>query len=132
MADGNAALQSVITGESDILAGVPYTAVEPTRQSNPDLTIIDYDTTLFNFYHTYQDEGALFADVIPCARRCTSRSTAQLVADIAYQGFASRQWAPSRCSRSAYAPDRINTVYNYDPDRARPVAGRGGLGRQRR
>ncbi len=116
-ADGNAALQSVITGESDVLVGVPYAAVEPTRQSNPDLSVIDYDTTLFNFYHTFQGEGALFADV-NLRQALHFALDRQLVADIAYQGFAEPAMGTQPVLSVAYAPDRINTIYSYDPDRA--------------
>jgi peptide/nickel transport system substrate-binding protein len=120
VADGNAALQSVITGESDILVGVPYTAVEPTRQSNPDLNIVDYETVLFNFYHTFQGEGALFADV-NIRQALHFALDRQLIADIAYQGFAEPAMGTQPVLSVAYAPDRINTVYNYDPDRARQL-----------
>ncbi len=119
-ADGNAALQSVVTGESDILVGVPYAAVEPTRQSNPDLTIVDYETVLFNFYHTFQGEGALFADV-NLRQALHFALDRQLVADVAYQGFAEPANGTQPVLSVAYAPDRINTVYNYDPDRARQL-----------
>ena len=122
VADGNAALQSVITGESDILVGVPYTAVEPTRQSNPDLTVVDYETVLFNFYHTYQnpESDSLFKE-IPVRQALHFALDRELVAQVAYQGFAEPAMGTQPVLSVAYAPDRINTVYNYDPDRARQL-----------
>lgn len=120
--DGNAALQSVITGESDIFIGVPYTQVEPTRQGNPDLDLFIYETVLFNFYHTNQnpEKEELFLD-IPVRQALQYGLDRQLIADVAYQGFAEPANGTQPVLSWAYAPDRINTVYNYDPDLARQL-----------
>jgi len=121
VADGNTAIQSVVTGESDI-ANVPYAQVEPLRQSSPDLTITDYETTLFNFYHVNQDPEklTLFTE-IPVRQALHYALDRQLLADTAYQGFAVQADGTQPVLSVAYAPDRVNTIYNYDPDTARAL-----------
>jgi peptide/nickel transport system substrate-binding protein len=121
VADGNTAIQSVVTGESDI-AEVPFAQVEPLRQSSPDLAINNYDTTAFNFYHVNQDpeKQPFFVD-IPVRQALHYALDRQLVVDTAYAGFAEVANGTQPVLSFAYAPDRVNTIYNFDPDQARAL-----------
>ena len=117
-ADPNSALQSLVTGESDI-ADVPFTQATPLRASNPELNVVDYDTTAFNYYYTQQDEARTPFFVDPRVRQALHYALdRQLVAEQVYQGFAIQADGTQPVLSVAYAPDRINTIYNYDPEKA--------------
>ncbi len=121
IADGNAALQSLITGESDV-ADVPFTQGVTLKQSNPELNVIDFDTLAFNYYHCNQDpsKNTLFTD--PLVRQALQYALdRQLIADTVYQGFAIQADGTQPVLSQAYAPDRTNTIYNYDPDTSRAL-----------
>ena len=117
-ADPNSALQSLVTGESDI-ADVPFTQAAPLRTSNPELNIVDYDTLAFNYYYTQQDEARTPFFVDPRVRQALHYALdRQLVAESVYQGFAIQADGTQPVLSVAYAPDQVNTVYNYDPEKA--------------
>lgn len=117
-ADPNSALQSLVTGESDI-ADVPFQQATPLRASNPELNIVDYDTLAFNYYYTQQDEARTPFFVDPAVRQALHYALdRQLVAEQVYQGFAIQADGTQPVLSVAYAPDRVNTVYNYDPEKA--------------
>src|SRR5680860_1067502 len=54
VADSNTAIQSLVTGESDI-AEVPFTQGNTLKASNPELNVANYDTVGMNYYHVNQD-----------------------------------------------------------------------------
>jgi len=117
-ADPNSALQSLVTGESDI-ADVPFTQAVSLRESNPELNVVDYDTLAFNYYYTQQDpaRNPFFSD--PAVRQALHYALdRQLVAEQVYQGFAIQADGTQPVLSVAFAPDRVNTVYNYDPEMA--------------
>ena len=121
VADSNTALQSVITGESDIVE-VPFTQGNSLRESNPELNIVNYDTTAMNWYHVNQDESreTLFLDV-RVRKALQYALDRELIANTVYQGFAIQADGTQPVLSQAFAPDRVNTIYNYDPDMARSL-----------
>jgi len=117
-ADPNSALQSLVTGESDI-ADVPFTQATPLRSSNPELNVVDYDTLAFNYFYTQQDEARTPFFVDPKVRQALYYALdRKLVAEQIYQGFAIQADGTQPVLSVAYAPDQVNTVYNYDPEKA--------------
>ncbi len=118
IADAATAVQSLTTGESDI-ADIPFTQAETLRASNPELNIVDFETTAFNYYYTQQDpaRSPYFVDV-PVRQALQYALDRELVAETVYQGFAVQANGTQPVLSVAYAPDRINTIYNYDPEKA--------------
>lgn len=118
VADGNTALQSVATGESDI-ADVPFAQGVAFKEANPDVAVVNYDTLAMNYYHCNQNASkqTLFTD--PKVRQALQYALdRQLVAETVYFGFAIQANGTQPVLSQAYAPDRTNTIYNYDPDTA--------------
>jgi peptide/nickel transport system substrate-binding protein len=121
VADASSALASLQTGESDV-AEVPFAQANPLRESNPELQIIDFDTLAFNFYITNQDaaKSELFTDV-KVRQALHYALDRDLIAQTVYQGFAIRADGTQPVLSVAYAPDRINTIYLYDPEKAKSL-----------
>lgn len=119
--DPAANLQSLVTGESDI-ADVPFTQGRTLAASNPELNIVNFDTLAMNYYHVNQDETkeTLFLDV--AVRQALHYALdRELIAETVYQGYAIQANGTQPVLSQAYAPDRTNTVYNFDPDMARSL-----------
>jgi len=124
--DANSAIQSLITGESDLVE-VPFAQVETLRGSNPELTITDYDTFQFNYYMTNQDPelSTLFTD--PKVRQALHYALDRdLIAETVYQGLAVRADGTQPILSAAYKPDQINTIYTYDPEKAKALLAEAG------
>jgi peptide/nickel transport system substrate-binding protein len=120
VADPASAVASLQTGEVDIIEVTPPTA-EELRQ-NPDLTITDYDTTSFNYFYANQDEvlGLPFTDV-KVRQALMYALDRDVIAETIYQGFAVRAVGTQPVLSIAYAPDKVETDYVYDPDKARAL-----------
>ncbi len=119
--EATTAIAELQTGQSDVVE-VPFTEANNLRESNPDLQIVDFDTLAFNFYITNQDEskGEVFTDVnVRKALHYALDRT--LMGDTVYDGFAIQADGTQPVLSIAYAPDRVNTIYNYDPDQARAL-----------
>jgi peptide/nickel transport system substrate-binding protein len=119
--DPASALASLQTGETDV-TDIPFTQANPLRESNPELQIVDYETYNFNYYTALQDPATtqLFTD--PKVRQALHYALDRdLIAETVYQGFATRADGTQPVLSIAYAPDRINTIYTYDPDKARSL-----------
>jgi peptide/nickel transport system substrate-binding protein len=121
IADAASAVASLQTGESDVTE-VPFTQANPLRESNPELQIIDFDTYNFNYYTANQDPSKfeLFTDA-KVRQALHFALDRDLIAETTYQGFAIRADGTQPTLSIAYAPDRINTIYIYDPDKARSL-----------
>jgi peptide/nickel transport system substrate-binding protein len=98
---------------------IPFAQANDLRESNPELNIVDFDTLSFNFYITNQDEakGEAFTDV-KVRQALHYALDRDLLAEIVYDGFAIRADGTQPVLSIAYAPDRINTIYTYDPEKA--------------
>lgn len=110
-----AALQ---TGQSDYTE-VPFGLARSLRDSNPELKIIDYDTTSINYFVANQDpaKSLAFADV-KVRQALLYALDREVIADTVFDGFAERADGTQPIVSPAYAPDRINTIYLYDPEKA--------------
>ena len=110
-----AALQ---TGQSDYTE-VPFGQARSLRESNPELNIIDYDTTSINYYVTNQDPAKSMAFTDPKVRQALLYALdREVIANTVFDGFAVRADGTQPIVSPAYAPDRINTIYTYDPEKA--------------
>lgn len=110
-----AALQ---TGSSDFTE-VPFGQARGLRESNPELQIVDYDTMDINYYIGNQDEAKdlVFTDV-RLRQALQYALDRQLIGDTAFDGFAIRADGTQPVLSIAYAPEEINTIYQYDPEMA--------------
>lgn len=118
VADAATAVQSLVTGENDI-ADIPFTQAETLRASNPELNIVDFETTSFNYFYTQQDPArSPFFSEVPVRQALLYALDRELVAETVYQGFAVQANGTQPVLSVAYAPDRINTIYTYDPEKA--------------
>ncbi|HWV23949.1 MAG TPA: ABC transporter substrate-binding protein, partial [Thermomicrobiales bacterium] len=119
--EATTAISELQTGQTDVVE-VPFQQANSLRESNPDLQIVDFDTYSFNFYATNQDEakGEIFTDV-KIRQALQYALDRDLIADIVYDGFAVRADGTQPVLSIAYAPDRINTIYNFDPDKAKSL-----------
>jgi peptide/nickel transport system substrate-binding protein len=110
-----AALQ---TGSSDFTE-VPFGQARSLRESNPELNIIDYDTSDINYYVTNQDpEKALPFTDVKVRQALLYALDRDVIANTVFDGFAIRADGTQPVLSPAYAPERINTVYTYDPEKA--------------
>jgi peptide/nickel transport system substrate-binding protein len=118
VADAASAVASLQTGESD-MAEVPFSQATPLRESNPELQVLDFDTVSFNFYITNQDpaKGEPFTDV-KVRQALHYALDRDLMGEIVYQGFAIRADGTQPVLSIAYAPDRVETIYTFDPEKA--------------
>jgi peptide/nickel transport system substrate-binding protein len=121
VADPASAIASLQTGESDV-AEVSFSQANPLRESNPELQVIDFDTLSFNFYITNQDasKSELFTDV-KVRQALHYALDRDLMGETVYQGFAIRADGTQPVLSIAYAPDRVNTIYTYDPEKAKSL-----------
>ncbi len=116
--DSATAVQTLVTGESDI-TGIPPTQTETLRASNPDLNIVDFDTFSFTYYEFNLDPAndLPFLDV-RVRQALMYALDRDLVVDTVFQGLATKADGTQPVLSVAYDPERVNTIYNYDPDRA--------------
>ena len=116
--EASAAIQAFEAGEIDIV-GVEPPQIESLRQSTPDATYSEYDTTGFNYYIPLQDpaQSTLFVDV-PVRQAMLYAIDRQLMAEQIYLGYAIQADGSQPVLSVAYRPDQVNTIYNYDTARA--------------
>ncbi|MDQ3693911.1 MAG: ABC transporter substrate-binding protein [Chloroflexota bacterium] len=110
--DENTAVQALTTGEVDILEGIPPAQVADVQNSGVAEVEI-YDTLRFNWYSPNQ-LMPIFTDVA-VRQALLYALDRQLIADEIYLGFAEQANGTQPVLSPAYAPEEINTVYNYDP-----------------
>lgn len=119
--DQTVAVQALKTGEVDV-ADVPFAQAATLKESSPDLAVTDYDTFAFNYYRLNLDpaKSDLFTDV-RVRQALLYALDRDLIAETAYQGFAVRADGTQPVLSRAYQPDQINTIYTYDPDKAKQL-----------
>jgi peptide/nickel transport system substrate-binding protein len=118
IADPSSAVATLQTGAADIMGEVPFGQAKALRESNPELQVVDYDTTDFNYYMANQDPARTDVRVRQALQYALDR---EVIANTVFDGFAIRADGTQPVLSIAYAPDRINTIYTYDPDRARSL-----------
>lgn len=118
LVDPESTIASLQTGATDLIE-VPFAQATQVREANPDLQIIDYDTLDFNFYIANQDESrtSLFTDV-RLRQALHYALDRDLIAETVFGGFAIRADGTQPVLSIAYDPERINTIYTYDPETA--------------
>lgn len=124
--EASAAVQALITGEVDFLESTPPAEADSLRE-NQDLNVVDFDTFGFNWFSLNLDpaQSTLFVDV-QLRQALLHALDRQLMADTIYFGYAIQADGTQPVLSFAYAPDQINTIYNYDPDRARELLAEAG------
>lgn len=117
--------QSLITG------GVDVTSVEFTDaallEEDPNVNLTVYDTTSCNWFDMMHDpaQTELFTDV-RVRQALMYALDRDLIAETIYQQFAVRADGTQPVLSIAYDPDRIETIYTYDPEQARSLLGEAG------
>jgi peptide/nickel transport system substrate-binding protein len=124
--DPNANIQSIKTGESDIVE-VPFSQAKALGSSNPELAINAFDTFSFNYYQVNEDsaKSPLFHD--PKVRQALHYGLDRdLIAKTVYQDYAVRADGTQPVLSQAYKPDQINTIYTLDVDKAKQLLAEAG------
>lgn len=116
----SALIQALLTGEVDI-TDIPPSQAKPL-EANQDLKVIPFDTFSFNWYSQMEDpkKSDLFTDV-KVRQAMMYALDRKLMAEQIYLGFAEQANGTQPVLSIAYAPDQINTIYNYDPDKAKAL-----------
>ena len=126
LADSNSAIQSLKTGESDVTE-VPFAQAKTLRQSNPELSVVDFDTFSFNYYTANQASAKLPFFTDPKVRQALQFGLdLQLIADSVYQGFAIPAVGTQPVLSAAYKPDQVTTVYKLDIEKAKQLLAEAG------
>lgn len=115
------AINSVQTGEADVCR-VEFSQVESLRTSNPELQVVDYDINAMYYYYMNLDEERtpLFQDV-RTRQALLHALDRDLIVETVFQGFATTATGTQSPLSRAYAPDRVETIYDFNPDRAREL-----------
>ncbi|HEU0165730.1 MAG TPA: ABC transporter substrate-binding protein [Thermomicrobiales bacterium] len=122
IADANAAVQSLLAGESDLAPLSPSQAQSITK-SNPDFTVYNVGTPVFAFYMTNLDPSHtdLFKDV-RVREALLYGIDRKLLVDTVYLGYAEVADSYAQPPGSpGYDPAEMKTVYAYDPDKAKQL-----------
>ncbi|HWV25290.1 MAG TPA: ABC transporter substrate-binding protein [Thermomicrobiales bacterium] len=114
-------ISALKTGESDVCQ-VPATFARELEASNPELQIAQVDTASFTFYVLNQnpDRSPLFTDV-RVRQAMYYAIDRDVYANTILDGFATRADGPQAVLSPAYAPDRMNTIYEVDPEKAKSL-----------
>lgn len=114
-------ISSLKTGNTDVCA-VPATFANDLKVSNPELQIAEVDTASFSFYVLNQDPERfdLFTDV-RVRQALYYAIDRDIYADTILDGFAARADGPQPVLSPAYAPDRMDTIYEVDIEKAKAL-----------
>jgi len=116
--DENTIVQALLTGEIDVFENIPPAQVQAVVDGE-NTEVRTYDTLGFNWYAPNQTLP-IFQD--PAVRQAMLFALdRQLIAEEIYLGFAEVANGTQPVLSPSYDPDAIETVYNFDPDRARQL-----------
>lgn len=119
--DTNTQIASLQNGETD-LAGIGSTRVDTLKESNPEIQIAEVDTSGFTYYTLNQNETdtSLFLDkrVRQALHYAIDRDT---YVEAIQLGYAVRADGTQPVLSPAHAPDKMNTIYNFDPEKAKSL-----------
>lgn len=114
------AVQSLVTGEIDFYS-IPSSEIANIEQ-DPNITLHVYPSNSFSLYSANQDEShtPLFVDarVRQALMHALDR---ELIIESIYFGYGEVATGTQPPLSIAYAPDRMRTVYDFDPERARQL-----------
>jgi peptide/nickel transport system substrate-binding protein len=113
--DQNAAIQALLAGEVDIIERIPPAQYDTVNDAD-NADVAAFDTLAFNWY-TLNLQKPIFQD-IAVRQAMMYALDRKLIAEEVYAGFAEQADGTQPKLSPAYAPDRIETIYNYDPDKA--------------
>ncbi len=117
--DDTAVTEALRTGELDMLMDPVTPADVDSLRAEPNLTVDIYDSYQFGFfgYNLDPEKTPLFQDV-EVRQALIYALDRQALVDSILLGFGEVANGTQPTLSEAYAPDKINTVYNYDPDKA--------------
>ncbi|MGH2562318.1 MAG: ABC transporter substrate-binding protein [Thermomicrobiales bacterium] len=116
--DENTGVQALIAGEIDFYERLPFAQVE-TLQNTEGIEISIYDTLSFNWYAA-NIEKPIFQDV-KVRQAMLYALDRTLIADEIYLGFAVQADGTQPVLSPSYAPDQIETIYNFDPEQSKQL-----------
>ncbi len=112
-----AALQALEVGELDF-TDVPF-ADAPNLEGSEDLTVRAYDTLSLNYFSlNHKNPETPFFDEIPVRQAMMYALDRELLSEQVYNGYAIQANGTQPVLSVAYAPDEINTIYDFNPDMA--------------
>lgn len=119
--DDTAAIEALRAGQIDFFEGIPASDVE-SLEAEEGLSVAIYDTFSFSFYayNLLPEHTTLFQD----ARTRQALAYAidrQSIVDNILLGYGEVAQGSQPILSVAYAPDRIRTHYDYDPDKAKAL-----------
>lgn len=119
--DQSSALEALRSGEIDLIDGVPNADAQDIADAE-DTDVAVYDTPNFNFYAYNLDpeKTTLFQDVEVRQALLHALDRETLIDEI-YYGYGEVANGTQPVISPAYAPDEVETVYDFDPDRAREL-----------
>ncbi|HET7056467.1 MAG TPA: ABC transporter substrate-binding protein, partial [Thermomicrobiales bacterium] len=119
--DETAAIEQLRAGDVDFYENVPAADVESLKQE-PDLNVAIYPTYSFTWwgYNLDPEKTPLFQDV-EVRQALLYAVDRQTMVDTLLLGFGEVANGTQPTLSPAYAPDRIDTVYSYDPDKAKQL-----------
>ncbi|MDQ3444141.1 MAG: ABC transporter substrate-binding protein [Chloroflexota bacterium] len=119
--DAHAAVQSLMVGETDICS-VPVGQYAALRADRPEFTYVIYDNLGWASFTMNGDSerGSFFTDPRVRQAMLYALDRNQIVQHI-LNGMAVRADGIYPPASYAYAPDRVTTIYNHDPVRARSL-----------
>jgi len=117
----SAAVQALVAGEVDYCF-VPPVEVESLRESNPELTLLAYDSSSWLCYAANGDPDHLPFFVDPRVRQAMLYALDRdaMVATM-LGGYGARADGIYPPPSPFWAPERVTTIYGHDPDRARAL-----------
>ena len=120
--ESNAAVQTLLTGETDIAANIPPTQVESIEKDNPEIVLDAYDSWRFNFLLPNQDEatGTFFKDV-NLRKALYYAIDRELIVEQILFGYGVAADGPQPPLSPAYAPEEVTPVYRFDPEKAKAL-----------
>lgn len=115
--DGASLLQALLAGEIDFME--VSAADAPTVEGNPDIVLNAFDTASFNYFSVnHANPEVPFFGEVPVRQALMYALDRDLMAEQIYNGYSTPAMGTQPTLSVAYAPDQINTVYNFDPDKA--------------
>ena len=119
--ESSAAIQSLITGESDI-CGITPSQMQSIESSNPEIVISTYDTWFFQaLYPMIREDKALFFHDKRVRKALYYAIDRELVVEQILFGLGSVADGPQPPPSPAYAPEEVDPVYRYDPEKAKAL-----------
>ena len=117
--DDTAVAEALRSGDLDMLMDPVQPADVESLQAEPSLTVDIYDSYQFGFfgYNLDPEKTPLFQDV-EVRQALIYALDRQALVDSILLGFGEVANGTQPTLSEAYAPDQINTIYNYDPDKA--------------